>query len=416
VSDSHTVAVGNQAGAVNQAQNAIPIGNNAGLVQQGQNAIAIGNFAGLQYQISNSIILNASGLSVNAASQGFYVAPIASYSLSSSSAFSLLAYGTDNQVIQTGLTYSSPSSIISNSISDLILQSTPYNSWIILFPAYNFGNAYPCTAYGSSSMSITWTLANTGEIDFLNNYGMTGINAGSPSLTAGFNFYNRSGTSSSTLLASIKSTGILSLSTATDFVIGANAFDSTNGWNTISLNNNNGRHPTSIPGSSTVSIGYNLDGGGIINFMNNTGNDGFSFYNRVATTTSSRLLTINSGGITLPAAKGITLVSTSTNSWFNFIGSTSSYSLQQGGGYLYELAYLNSTGTFTVTSDKNSKKNIEPIEPILVNYLQLKPSYFHYNLQEDETTDKSIGLIAQDVAELFNNKNIINKNELEYIV
>jgi hypothetical protein len=88
--------------------------------------IAIGNYAGLQYQISNSIILNASGLSVNAVSQGFYVAPIASYSLSSSSAFSLLAHGTDNQVIQTGLTYSSPSSIISNSISDLILQSTPY--------------------------------------------------------------------------------------------------------------------------------------------------------------------------------------------------------------------------------------------------------------------------------------------------
>jgi hypothetical protein len=149
---------------------------------------------------------------------------------------------TENQVIQTGPTYSSPSSIISNSISDLILQSTPYNSWITLFPAYNFGNAYPSTAYGSSSMSITWTLANTGEIDFLNNYGMTEINAGSPSLTAGFNFYNRSGTSSSTLLASIKSTGInvqniLSLSTATDFVIGANAFDSTNGWNTISLNN-----------------------------------------------------------------------------------------------------------------------------------------------------------------------------------
>jgi hypothetical protein len=32
-------------------------------------------------------------------------------------------------------------------------------------------------------------------------------------------------------------------------------------------------------------------------------------------------------------------------------------------------------------------------------------------LQEVETTDKSIGLIAQDVAEFFNNKNIINKNE-----
>ena len=82
----------------------LALGNQAGQQNQANNAIAIGNYAGYQNQTANSIILNASGSAVNAFAPGFYVAPIASYTASSSQTFSLLGYGTDNQVVQMGIT------------------------------------------------------------------------------------------------------------------------------------------------------------------------------------------------------------------------------------------------------------------------------------------------------------------------
>jgi len=85
----------------------VALGNQAGYQNQGQNAIAIGNYAGYQNQTANSIILNATGLVVNAVAQGFYVAPIASYTVSSAQSFALLGYGSDNQVVQiTNITMS----------------------------------------------------------------------------------------------------------------------------------------------------------------------------------------------------------------------------------------------------------------------------------------------------------------------
>jgi hypothetical protein len=104
----------------------VAVGNQAGLQNQYQNAIAIGNYAGTYYQYSNSIILNASGSALNSSNQGFYVAPIASYTASSSSTFSLLGYGigtgTDNQIVQSGVTFSSA-------------QQTIYGEWIQYQPA-----------------------------------------------------------------------------------------------------------------------------------------------------------------------------------------------------------------------------------------------------------------------------------------
>jgi len=58
-------------------RDAIAIGSFAGQTNQGQNAIAIGNQAGATNQAANSIVLNAQTATVlNAATQGFYVAPI----------------------------------------------------------------------------------------------------------------------------------------------------------------------------------------------------------------------------------------------------------------------------------------------------------------------------------------------------
>jgi hypothetical protein len=76
----------------------VAVGNQAGLQNQAQNAIAIGNYAGTINQTANSIILNASGQGLNSVAQGFYVAPIASYTASSSPYFSIMGYGLDNQV------------------------------------------------------------------------------------------------------------------------------------------------------------------------------------------------------------------------------------------------------------------------------------------------------------------------------
>ena len=82
----------------------IAVGNQAGLINQAQNAIAIGNQAGLLNQSANSIILNASGSALNTNLSGFYVAPIANYASSSAASFSILGYGSDSQVVQTGMT------------------------------------------------------------------------------------------------------------------------------------------------------------------------------------------------------------------------------------------------------------------------------------------------------------------------
>ena len=82
----------------------ITLGNQAGLTNQGLNTVAIGNQAGQTNQSANSIVLNASGVAVNSYLPGFYAAPITAYGLSSSASFSVLGYGLDSQIVQTGMT------------------------------------------------------------------------------------------------------------------------------------------------------------------------------------------------------------------------------------------------------------------------------------------------------------------------
>ena len=124
--------------------------------------------------------------------------------------------------------------------------------------------------------------------------------------------------------------------------------------------------------------------------------------------------TFNDTGLQLAQAYQIQLNSSSGSTWTVLAGGTSnnSFRISQSGGYYYELQYLNATGVWYSSSDRNLKKNIELIEDgILDKYLQLKPSYFHYNLQEDETKDKNIGLIAQEVVSLFPNDRIVKLND-----
>ena len=80
---------------------AVTLGNQAGVVNQGQNAIAIGNQAGVTNQSAGSIVLNGSGSALNAYLPGLFVAPIATAGSSVSSSFSILGYGSDSQVVQS---------------------------------------------------------------------------------------------------------------------------------------------------------------------------------------------------------------------------------------------------------------------------------------------------------------------------
>jgi microcystin-dependent protein len=71
----NAIGLGAFSGFENQGSNSIAIGYQAGLSGQGNNSIAIGYQAGIN-QYSNSIILNASGITLNSGSTGFYVSPI----------------------------------------------------------------------------------------------------------------------------------------------------------------------------------------------------------------------------------------------------------------------------------------------------------------------------------------------------
>lgn len=81
----YSVAVGSQAGQINQASNAIAIGNKAATVNQS----------------ANSIVLNATGSTLGTGASGFYVAPIGP---TSGLNIDLLGYGADSQVVTSGIT------------------------------------------------------------------------------------------------------------------------------------------------------------------------------------------------------------------------------------------------------------------------------------------------------------------------
>lgn len=106
--DGSYMTVANQTQVFTLNRNAqgfsITVGNQSGVVNQGLNAVAIGNQAGIVNQSANSIILNSSGAAVNSYLPGFFVAPVLSSGSSIAGSFAVLGYGSDNQVVQTGLT------------------------------------------------------------------------------------------------------------------------------------------------------------------------------------------------------------------------------------------------------------------------------------------------------------------------
>ena len=71
-----SIALGYTAAQITQGTSAVAIGWSAGQTNQGAYAIAIGYRAGFTNQNASSIVLNASGVAVEAAAAGFFVNPI----------------------------------------------------------------------------------------------------------------------------------------------------------------------------------------------------------------------------------------------------------------------------------------------------------------------------------------------------
>lgn len=57
------------------------------------------------------------------------------------------------------------------------------------------------------------------------------------------------------------------------------------------------------------------------------------------------------------------------------------------------------TGAYTQISDRRYKENIEPLSGVLAKVKALKPSVYHY--KADETGNRSVGLVAQEVVTIF---------------
>jgi hypothetical protein len=163
-----TVANATTVYTLNQNSNGytVAVGANAGLTNQAINAIAIGNNAGTINQTANSIILNASGNALNSYAQGFYVAPIASALAGPSATYNMLAYGLDNQVVQSGITFNNSQQLLYGTLTPSWTQVTqlPSLSWYASALSYsgqyisviaNSGYIYVSSTYGQTWTQIT---------------------------------------------------------------------------------------------------------------------------------------------------------------------------------------------------------------------------------------------------------------------
>ena len=117
------------------------MGNQSGLINQGQNSIAIGNLAGVTNQSANSIILNASGAVQDAYNPGFFVSPVLPQATSTQTSVNLLGYGADGQIVQTGPSIRADGTFNSfsvNSASSVGIGTTATTS---KFSVYNSANS-----------------------------------------------------------------------------------------------------------------------------------------------------------------------------------------------------------------------------------------------------------------------------------
>jgi len=140
----------------------VAVGGNAGQQNQAQNAIAIGSNAGQTNQTANSIILNASDKALNAYDPGLYIAPIATAQQSTSVSYSLLGYGiSDNQVVQSGITFANQTQVIYGEWIQLQLTTATSVTSYMMVTRY-----IPSIPLVSTRYPVAWTIV--GSVDGVN--------------------------------------------------------------------------------------------------------------------------------------------------------------------------------------------------------------------------------------------------------
>jgi hypothetical protein len=145
----------------NSIGNSVALGVGAGATNQGSNTVAIGSYAGQTNQTANSIILNASGSALNSYTSGFYVAPIATALASTSQQFALLGYGADNQVVQSGLSFSTtPQTFYGEWIQLQLATAVSITSYSVYWRYSNDRAPVGYTLLGSNDQ-IVWTILDT---------------------------------------------------------------------------------------------------------------------------------------------------------------------------------------------------------------------------------------------------------------
>ena len=381
----------------------LALGNQAGYQNQANNAIAIGNYAGYQNQTANSIILNASGSVVNAVAPGFYVAPIASYTSSSSQSFALLGYGTDSQITQ-GI--GSVSTVLSNIFLGQNAGQSNTTGYANIYIGQNVGvlntTGFQNIGIGQSTGYSITTAYNTTIV---------GTNSGQQ-LTTGFNncFF---GTGAGLFTTTGNSNTFLGILT------GGN---NTTGSSNVCIGASSGQGLTTglyntIVGNSACQIGtltgqYNATLGfqSAFNLSSGIGNVGLGWGSLPVVTTGNYNigLGVNAGGIvasgTFNMYLGTNAIASSPTVSNEIVISSCQYNGQGKGGNTFFLnvrdnnnnagvAYqANNSSAWATTSDRRIKRNITDVSNGLNIILALHPVEFDYIITNIHDT----GFIAQE--------------------
>ena len=147
----------------NSSGNSIAIGNEAGYLNQGTNSIAIGYKAGCENQSNDSIILNATNNKLNSFdNNSLYISPINTIEKSTTKSVKLLGYGSDNQVLQTSIysTINNENIIIYGTWAQIQLTTPSSIISYAIAPRNTYANLRTPTSWHlvGSNDGITWII------------------------------------------------------------------------------------------------------------------------------------------------------------------------------------------------------------------------------------------------------------------